>query len=93
MQRDGQAEYQRHQVYVPVGAIAQVQAMIAERQPVGVVLGVVAGGGGQRLCNGRVDSAESTYNVLFASRVPSKGTMAGGAVAVWGRGRRSSSRC
>ena len=44
VQRDGQAEYQRHQVYVPVGAIAQVQAMIAERQPVGVVLGAMARG-------------------------------------------------
>ena len=43
VQRDGQAEYQRHQVYVPVGAIAQVQAMIAERQPVGVVLGAIEG--------------------------------------------------
>jgi hypothetical protein len=29
---------------VPVGAIAQVQAMIAERQPVGVVLGAMARG-------------------------------------------------
>jgi hypothetical protein len=44
VQRDGQAEYQRHQVYVPVGAIARVQAMIAERQPVAVVLGVLARG-------------------------------------------------
>ena len=43
VQRDGQAEYQRHQVYVPVGAIAQVQAMIAEREPVAVVLGVLEG--------------------------------------------------
>ena len=42
--QDGQAEYQRHQVYVPVRAIAQVQAMIAERQPVAVVLGVLARG-------------------------------------------------
>ena len=42
--QDGQAEYQRHQVYVPVGAIAQVQAMIAERQPVAVVLGVLTRG-------------------------------------------------
>ena len=42
--QDGQAEYQRHQVYVPVRAIAQVQAMIAERQPVGVVLGAMARG-------------------------------------------------
>jgi hypothetical protein len=42
--QDGQAEYQRHQVYVPVGAIAQVQAMIAERQPVAGG----AGGAGQR---------------------------------------------
>lgn len=41
--RDGQAEYQRHQVYVPVKAIAQVQAMIAERQPVAVVLDAIAG--------------------------------------------------
>lgn len=53
----------------------------------------MSGWGGQRLCNGRVDSAESTYNVLFVSSVPSKGTMAGGAVAVWGRGRRRRSRC
>jgi len=44
VKRDGQAEYQRHQVYVPVRAIAQVQAMIAERQPVGVVLGAIARG-------------------------------------------------
>ena len=44
VQKDGQAEYQRYQVYVPVGAIAQVQAMIAERQPVGVVLGAMARG-------------------------------------------------
>lgn len=43
VQRDGQAEYQRHQVYVPVGAIAQVRAMIAEREPVAVVLGAIAG--------------------------------------------------
>ena len=43
MQRDGQVKYQRHQVYVPVGAIAQVQVMIAERQPVGVVLDAIAG--------------------------------------------------
>ena len=44
VQKDGQAEYQRYQVYVPVGAIAQVQAMIADRQPVGVVLGAMARG-------------------------------------------------
>jgi hypothetical protein len=43
VKRDGQAEYQRHQVYVPVGAIARVQAMIAERQPVAVVLDAIAG--------------------------------------------------
>lgn len=43
VQRDGQAKYQRHQVYVPVGAIARVQAMIAERQPVAVVLDAIAG--------------------------------------------------
>lgn len=40
--RDGQAEYQRHQVYVPVSAIARVQEMIAERQPVGVLLDAIA---------------------------------------------------
>ena len=44
MQRDGQAKYHRHQVYVPVGAIAQVRAMIAARQPVVVVLGAMARG-------------------------------------------------
>ena len=44
VKRDGQAEYQRHQVYVLVRAIARVQVMIAERQPVGVVLGVLARG-------------------------------------------------
>ena len=43
VQRDGQAEYQRHQVYVPVGAISRVQEMIAERQPVAVVLDAIAG--------------------------------------------------
>ena len=36
MKPDGQAEYQRHQVYVPVGAIARVQEMIAERESVAV---------------------------------------------------------
>ena len=44
MKRDGQAEYQRHQAYVPVGAIARVQEMIAERQPVAVVLDAMARG-------------------------------------------------
>lgn len=48
VKRDGQAEYQRHQVYVPVGAIARVQAMIAERQPVEVVLGAIAEAKGNR---------------------------------------------
>ena len=43
MQRDGQAEYQRHQVYVPVGAIVQVRVMIAERELVAVVLGAIEG--------------------------------------------------
>jgi hypothetical protein len=43
VQRDGQAEYQRHQVYVPVGAIARVQEMIAAREPVAVVLGAIEG--------------------------------------------------
>lgn len=43
VKRDGQAEYQRHQVYVPVRAIAQVQQLIAERQPVAVVLEAIAG--------------------------------------------------
>ena len=43
VKRDGQAEYQRHHVYVPVGAIAQVQEMIAEREPVAVVLGAIEG--------------------------------------------------
>ena len=43
VKRDGQAEYQRHQVYVPMRAIARVQAMIAERQPVAVVLDAIAG--------------------------------------------------
>ena len=43
VKRDGQAEYQRHQVYVPVRAIALVQEMIAERQPVAVVLDAIAG--------------------------------------------------
>jgi hypothetical protein len=43
VKKDGQAEYQRHQVYVPVGAIAQVQAMIAAREPVAMVLDAIAG--------------------------------------------------
>ena len=42
MKRDGQAEYQRHQGYVPVRSLARVQEMIAERQTVAVVLGVIA---------------------------------------------------
>ena len=41
--RDGQAEYQRHQVYVPVRAIARVNEAIAAREPVGVVLGAIEG--------------------------------------------------
>lgn len=48
VKRDGQAEYQRHQVYVPVRAIAQVQAMIAERQPVAVVLNAIKGAEGKQ---------------------------------------------
>ena len=43
VKRDGKAEYQRHQIYVPVRAIARVQEMIAEREPVAVVLGAIAG--------------------------------------------------
>ena len=43
VKQDGQAEYQRHQVYVPVSAIARVQEMIAERQPVAVVLNLIQG--------------------------------------------------
>ena len=43
VKRDGQAKYQRHQVYVPVKAIARVQEMIVERQPMEVVLGAIAG--------------------------------------------------
>jgi hypothetical protein len=43
MKRDGQTKYQRHQVYVPVGAIAQVQEMIAAREPVAVVLDAIEG--------------------------------------------------
>ena len=42
VREDGQAEYQRHQVYVPVGAIARVQEMIEDRLPVGVVLDAIA---------------------------------------------------
>jgi hypothetical protein len=43
VKKGGQAEYQRHQVYVPVRAIARVQEMLAERQPVAVVLGEIEG--------------------------------------------------
>ena len=47
VKEDGQVSYKRHQVYVPVKAIARVQEMIAERQPVAVVLGVIEGGKGR----------------------------------------------
>ncbi len=47
VKEDGQVSYKRHQVYVPVKAIAQGQELIRQRQPVGVVLGVVEGGKGK----------------------------------------------
>lgn len=42
VKRDGQTEYQWHQVYVPVRAIAQVRQLLAERLPVAVVLDAIA---------------------------------------------------
>jgi hypothetical protein len=48
VKRDGQTKYQRHQVYVPVKAIAQVQEMISQRQPVAVVLGAIEGAKGKK---------------------------------------------
>ena len=41
MQRDGQAEYQRHQVYVPVGVVDEVQKLIDSQKSIDEALKMI----------------------------------------------------